>query len=279
MNDFLLLRRVCHVLLTAHPAQLWPKGPQRLSVIVAILLMGWTLAYGQSYGPDSLSCDSLHTFRPTHLIVPAALVVAGSIGIESHLSHGVNDDVRTWAENVRGNRRFRADDYLQYVPALAYVGLGFSGVKAKHPFLERACILPVAWAAMGIMVNVTKRTVREKRPDSNARNSFPSGHTATAFMGAELIRREYGNAWGAGAYAFATGIGLLRIYNDRHWLADVLAGAGFGILSANIAYWLLPLERKLFRWNKQGRNMKGVHLLPSYQVDARAPLLTFSFTY
>ena len=36
----------------------------------------------------------------------------------------------------------------------------------------------MSYAVMGILVNGMKRTFKEKRPDTNARNSFPSGHTA-----------------------------------------------------------------------------------------------------
>ena len=137
-----------------------------------------------------------------------------------------------------------------------------------------AVLLTVPMAAFGLSARPDSLS-----RDSNAPGSFPSGHTATAFMGAELIRREYGNAWGAGAYLLAGGIGFLRIYNDRHWLGDVLAGAGFGILAANIAYWLLPLERKLFGWDKRKRKTTALQLLPSYQSATKAPMLTLSLTY
>ena len=81
--------------------------------------------------------------------------------------------------------------------------------------------------------------------------SFPSGHTATAFMGAELVRLEYGIWWGLAAYSVAGATAFLRVWNNWHWTSDVIAGAGIGILSANAAYWLLPLERKLFRMDSK----------------------------
>ena len=65
------------------------------------------------------------------------------------------------------------------------------------------------------------------------------------------MRMEYGNAWGLGAYTIAATVGILRMYNNRHWLNDVLAGAGIGILSAKAALWLLPLEKRLLGWNKR----------------------------
>ena len=84
--------------------------------------------------------------------------------------------------------------------------------------------------------------------------SFPSGHTATVFMGAELVRMEYKDSsplYGIGAYTIACGVAFLRLYNERHWCNDVLAGAGIGILSARIGYWLLPFEKKLFGLDKK----------------------------
>jgi hypothetical protein len=40
---------------------------------------------------------------------------------------------------------------------------------------------------------------------------------------------------------------IFRMYNDRHWLTDVVAGAGIGILSTKIAYWINPfIQKKIF---------------------------------
>ena len=106
---------------------------------------------------------------------------------------------------------------------------------------------------MGVLTNALKYTVCEMRPDGSARNSFPSGHSATAFMGAELVRLEYGGWAGAGSYSVASATAALRVYNNRHWFNDLLGGAAIGILSANVGYWLLPLERRLldqwFGWD------------------------------
>ena len=73
-------------------------------------------------------------------------------------------------------------------------------------------------------------------------NSFPSGHTYMAFAGAELLRKEYGSdyPWRAIAgYTIATLVGLMRVRNNRHWVGDVLAGAGLGILTTDLVYWVI----------------------------------------
>lgn len=212
-------------------------------------------------GQTAIDSVMSERFRPVQLIVPGALIAVGSVGVSNGWFCSVKNDVRKEFYALRGDRRIRVDDYLQYFPLATHLGLGFIGVKPKHAFRERFAVAATASVALATMVNAVKYAVREKRPDSNTRNSFPSGHTATAFMGAELVRSEYGNAYGAGAYAVATGIAVLRVYNDRHWLNDVIGGVGFGILSARIGYWLLPCERKLFRW-KSGD--PSVSALPSY---------------
>lgn len=212
-------------------------------------------------GQTAIDSVMSERFRPVQLIVPGALIAVGSVGVSNGWFCSVKNDVRKEFYALRGDRRIRVDDYLQYFPLATHLGLGFIGVKPKHAFRERLAVAATASVALATMVNAVKYAVREKRPDSNTRNSFPSGHTATAFMGAELVRSEYGNAYGAGAYAVATGIAVLRVYNDRHWLNDVIGGVGFGILSARVGYWLLPCERKLFRW-KSGD--PSVSALPTY---------------
>ena len=58
--------------------------------------------------------------------------------------------------------------------------------------------------------------------------------------------------------------GVLRIYNNRHWLNDVLAGAGIGILSARIGYWMLPVSRRILVMERAG---KGCAVVPSPFFD------------
>jgi membrane-associated phospholipid phosphatase len=109
-----------------------------------------------------------------------------------------------------------------------------------------------------------KSFTAENRPDGSNRLSFPSGHTACAFMSAEFLRQEYKDVspwYGIAGYAAAAGTGFLRMYNNKHWLSDVVAGAGVGIISTRLSYWIYPvIKKKLFK-------DKDVHTLvmPMYQ--------------
>jgi len=79
-----------------------------------------------------------------------------------------------------------------------------------------------------LVVNGLKLTTGVLRPDATNYFSFPSGHTAAAFMAATLLYKEYGfkGYWiGLVAYAAAIVTGFTRILNNRHWLFDVIIGA------------------------------------------------------
>lgn len=204
---------------------------------------------------DSLSLSvtsnkNPYKFRPLQLAVPAALIGVGFIGLESDwLKHQNNETRDELAEHPHS--KLTVDDFTQFAPLTACYGLRLCGVKGLHNYKDMTIITGTAYLLTGISVYTIKSITRVERPDGSSRNSFPSGHTATAFAGAELLRREYWNVspWiGVAGYAVAAGTGLLRMYNNRHWLTDVIAGAGLGIVSAQAAYWLYPVITKtLFR--------------------------------
>ena len=232
-----------------------------LSILQVRLLVLSVLLAGLLRPADSLAqtpADSLsrewrgETFHARQLIAPGALMVVGAWGVSNGFAKKVKNEVKDGLADLRGNHYLHFDDYVQYTPFVAFEVLDFCGVKGKHSFRERVAMGATAWAINGLIVQVPKRIFREKRPDTDSRNSFPSGHTTTAFMGAELVRAEYGNAAGIPAYVVATGIAFMRMYNERHWLNDVIAGAGCGIFAAQAARWLLPLERRLLGWKREG---------------------------
>lgn len=204
---------------------------------------------------------SPYKFKPGQLIIPITLIGVGIIGLESDWLKYQNREMRDeLQENI--DRRLTMDDFTQYAPMAAVYGLNLFGVKGKHDFVDRTIILSTAYALMGITVNSLKTITKVERPDGSSLNSFPSGHTATAFMGAEFLRREYWDVspWiGVAGYAVAAGTGFFRMYNNRHWLTDVAAGAGIGILSVQAAYWLHPMISETF-FHK--RYLKNIYIFP-----------------
>ncbi len=141
---------------------------------------------------------------------------------------------------------FRRDnDYcLQYLPAAVMYGMKAFGVESRSSWRRMLVSDLVSVAVMGTLVNTLKRTTQVERPDGSNKHSFPSGHTATAFMTATMLTKEYGHKspWvGIGAYSVASATGLMRMANNKHWLSDVLTGAGIGILSTELGYYVADL--------------------------------------
>ena len=187
------------------------------------------------------------SLRPVPLLISGALFTVGALGVNwSFYNRNINYPAKDCADRLM--ERYgpaKIDDYLQYLPSAAFLSLGGLG-RGGHNFGEHLALGATAWGIMGLSVNALKYSYGDLRPDGSTYNSFPSGHTATAFMGAELVRIEYGGWWGVGAYTVAGVTALLRVYNGRHWVSDLFGGAAIGILSANLAYLLLPFERRLF---------------------------------
>lgn len=168
-----------------------------------------------------------------------------------------------------GKHKIGIDDWVQYAPMVESYALQFCGYKGQHSLLDRTILLAMSYATFGIVNNVAKFSFKEKRPDSNARNSFPSGHTGTAFMGAEYLRREYWdrNKWVAmSGYAIGVAVGYLRIHNDRHWINDVVGGAALGYLSTTFAYWLYP---KIFHKRTRMHRDNLLERITPENTDAR----------
>ena len=211
---------------------------------ILLLLLSLFLIFPCS-ASDSLSVKS--NFKLGEVIMPLSLIGAGTLGFVEPVRSS-RYEVRDFLNEWRGDHRTAVDDYLQYIPLVSVYGFSLLGAKSRHSYVDRTLELATSYIALGAIVNGIKYTVREPRPDYSANNSFPSGHTATTFMGAELVRIEYGDEYpwlAVGAYALAATTGVLRIYNERHWFTDVFAGAGVGILSARIGYWLLPYTRRM----------------------------------
>jgi membrane-associated phospholipid phosphatase len=132
------------------------------------------------------------------------------------------------------------DDYSQYFGPAMTLGLKIGGVEGRSDWGRLLASAAMSYGIMAGFVNGIKYTAKEMRPDGSTANSWPSGHTATSFVGATLLHKEYGltvSPWySVAGYGVATATGVMRVLNNRHWVSDVLSGAGIGIMSTEIAY-------------------------------------------
>ena len=225
---------------------------KKISCFLLIFLVS-NLNAQVEFKKDSINKKENLKFSYKQLIIPSTFMVYGIIGLES-------DDLKLFnailKEEVNENidKKISIDDFSQYAPAATVYVLNLGGVKGKNNFRDRTIILGTSYLLVGTSVSALKKITHIERPDGNGFNSFPSGHTATAFAGAEFLWQEYNDVsiwYGISGYLVATGTGLFRIYNDKHWLTDVIMGAGIGILCTKVAYWIFPLiNNKIFKTKK-----------------------------
>ena len=184
-----------------------------------------------------------YTFFQDQTYVGIPLFLAGVIAKSEKRSFRQNTaDLRNSRTRLLTNFHSEIDNYTQFAPAVLALGLNVAGVEGRSNLGRFAVSSALAYGIMAGIVNPIKYGAKEMRPDGSTRNSFPSGHTATAFVSATILHKEYGltrSPWySIAGYGVATATGVMRVLNNRHWVSDVLSGAGIGIFSTELAYGL-----------------------------------------
>lgn len=175
------------------------------------------------------------------LIVPGSFVAYGFTSLKSGSLQKLNKNICEEVTEDASGFKTKADDYLKYAPVASVYLLNVVGVKGRHKTLDRTVILAMSSILSAQLVTALKHGTHQLRPDGSTYNSFPSGHTTTAFIGAEMMNQEFGwrSPWySVAGYSLASGTAVLRIMNNRHWLSDVIAGAGIGMLTTKFSYWI-----------------------------------------
>ncbi len=111
---------------------------------------------------------------------------------------------------------------------IVYLAETLSGT-SKTETLHRLEFTFMSLATVGATTHLIKWGIGRQRPNGRGYRSFPSGHTSAAFGVAEVVRSLYGNRAAAVPYALAVITGISRIHDNKHYLSDVIAGAGLGM--------------------------------------------------
>lgn len=169
--------------------------------------------------------------RMTYVSVP---LITGALLLKGEDTH---------FRNMRGEHipktYKRNETYIQYLPLAVTLGLKAFGVESRSSWGRMVTSGAMGGAIMLAATQSMKHLISTRRPDNSDDHSFPSGHTATAFVTATILHREYGHISplvSIGGYATAAATGILRIRKNRHWASDVAAGAGIGILATELGY-------------------------------------------
>jgi len=174
-------------------------------------------------------------------MIALAMTLAFAAQAQEDFRHSIDTDLHALRNCVVPGFHYSYDDYLQYAPAALTLGLKACGYESRSGWGRMIVSDAFSAVIMAGTVNGLKYSVGRLRPDGSRRNSFPSGHTATAFMTATMLHKEYGwrSPWfSIGGYTAAAVTGISRILNNRHWLSDVIAGGAIGIGSVHLGYFI-----------------------------------------
>lgn len=237
----------------------WPV--RRIVIVFAVLSLLTALRQTTSAQVDSLALNKQYfrnywTDTRDWMTAPVRwegrdwLKLAGFAGLTATATL-LDGPVNDW---VMENRSGGIDKVTKYgleplgnYYALAAMGMFYSyGLLADNPRSQSTGLMMAeSFVVSGVLVRFPKYLAGRVRPDAwDSRGphdwqgpfngtSFPSGHTTSAFAVASVVAWQYRDTpWvPVTAYTLATLAGLSRIYDNRHWVSDVVAGAIFGTVT------------------------------------------------
>lgn len=219
------------------------RKPCLVSVLLPATLLTGTLKPLAQIPGEMVAASADSSREPVLFWQKKSVQIAAApalFGVATYATWGERKQIRQLRNRYIPSFRNHYDDYTQYIPGISVFALNAAGVEGKHTVGRALVSYTFSMAIMGVLVNSIKYTARVPRPSGDERNSFPSGHTANSFMNAAFLNKEYGQyrhpMYGVMGYTLATATAVGRQLNNRHWISDVLAGAGIGILSTQLGY-------------------------------------------
>lgn len=208
--------------------------------------------------PAAAQADSSKSFGP--LFTKADGLLAGSVIIGTLLAQRLDDRyaARLQDSSTQANRRLqRMAVFVRTTAAPGALIIGTSmyavGRIAKVDRMaelglhgtEALLVGELTGFALKGMIGRQRPYVRPRNPHSygflrgfgggEPFRSFPSGHTVAAFAAASAVTSQTSNWWpnsriliGTAMYGGAALTGISRMYDNRHWMSDVIMGAGIG---------------------------------------------------
>lgn len=215
---------------------------------------------------DSLNIPvSEKHFLGKALIIPSTIIASGFISKQTTFDRLVKENVQSSKWCTHSN----IDDYLRFAPMVELYLADYSYSKSRSEVFQQTKNLFIAQLLSSLIAESLKRTTNITRPDGGE-YSFPSGHSSIAFTGATALYLDFkdqNKLLAYSGYGFSTATGIFRITNNKHWLSDVLVGAGIGIASAQLVWYINPLKN----WDPFKK--KKIAVYPYIDgIDARAGL-------
>lgn len=201
-------------------------------IILAIIAM---CVASSLMGQDSIPVQKKNLdIKSRQWVTPATIGIGyAAIGVVSDASK------KNWEPIVYNKENTGIVDIVQYAPIALPWGMKICGEPTRSGWGRMAVSHGASAVIMAGTVSLIKDNHASLRPDASDYRSFPSGHTAWAYMGATAVANELGwrSPWYTiGAYSVASAVAMQRVIDRRHLPSDVMAGAGIGIVATQLGY-------------------------------------------
>jgi len=216
--------------------------------------------------------------------VELSLFVGGTgaaLGLDGPISEASLDQPRSTTEADVEN----AIEQFGELPGIAGVlggGLALGIVLQNERLVSQTITVGEALVFTALLVTSTKAITGRERPSQNlgpwawfqGGQSFPSGHTSTAFaLATGLSAFADDSLWAAiPAYALATGVGVARVRANAHFLSDVIVGAVVGVVTTRSMLWLEDQRRE-----RGAHDAVALTVVPLIDADRRGVGLVLRF--
>ena len=228
---------------------------EALTALLLVLPVSTAMAQARTPTDTSKAQQTLFNARDAWLAAGFVGLTIAMFPIDKHIETHLRD------QSVPANRFFdRSATGVEYIttPGSFIIGGALYGIGVVT---DRPNLKDLGWhgteavllgsGITGVLKGVLGRARPDMFPDTRPsdfqfakgftvanRQSFPSGHTTTAFAAAAAVTSEVNRMWprytwyaGPVLYGGATLVGLSRMYHNRHWASDVALGAGIGTFS------------------------------------------------
>ena len=234
------------------------------TVVLCLTLVSSVALVAQIPDSTALAPKKPRSKAVSVFLAPTILVGAGIASMDDRGFYSSNDAYECIQKNYP-DFSTHIEDFLMFVPAAAVYGMNWAGVKGKNNFVDRSLVYLSSLSLALATTTIIKNTTNVLRPDGSDHRSMPSNHTAIAFVSATLLFEEYKDLsiwYGVAGYSVATATGVLRMLNNKHWMSDVLVGAGLGILATECIYWVYPLLKDSLNKRSAKKSKNNLSLLP-----------------
>ena len=165
------------------------------------------------------------------------LLILGTVGLGTLLALHIDDQVQDYAqreglltEDVSKFGDLYGGIWSAWLLPVSIIITTQARDESNRVMLEKLEFATSALVANGVTTIILKELINRERPNGSNKNSMPSGHTSHSFAVAAVAYELYGSKVGTTAYLIAGLVAISRINDNKHYLSDVIVGAGLGTI-------------------------------------------------